>query len=306
MTPRPPNPSCRGPADGVARGHAAASRPAQRAVVRGRRRAARGGASPRVPTTTVRAIVVAGEGKAFCAGADIGELDTLEGPHGFGGVRAPADRRVRRARRACPKPSVAAIHGVAFGGGLELALACDLRVAEDGARLGVPEIKLGLLPGAAGTARLPRLLPNAVAKQLLLTGEPLPAAEAHRLGLVNEVVPAGSGARRRARRSPRRLAALPPLALAAAKRLVDDGATLPLDVAVTLERETVSMLFGTADRVEGVRAFLDKRPADVRGPLSQRQIRSMMVAVPMPPPVHMVIERRLLVGAAPARRARSR
>ena len=160
----------------------------------------------------------------------------------------------------CPKPSVAAIHGVAFGGGLELALACDLRVADDGARLGVPEIKLGLLPGAAGTARLPRLLPPAVAKQLLLTGEPLSAADAARHGLVNEVVPAG-GALDAALALAGRLAALAPLALAAAKRLVDDSAGVPLDAAVLLERETVSMLFGTSDRVEGVRAFLDKRPA---------------------------------------------
>jgi enoyl-CoA hydratase len=164
----------------------------------------------------------------------------------------------------CPKPSVAAIHGVALGGGLELALACDLRVAEDGARLGVPEIKLGVLPGAGGTARLPRLLPKAVAKQLLLSGEPLSAADAHRLGLVNEVVPAGT-ALDAALALASRLAALPPLALAAAKRLVDEGATLPLDAAVTFERETVSMLFGTADRVEGVRAFLDKRSPTFEG-----------------------------------------
>jgi len=211
----------------------------------------------------VRAVVVAGEGRAFCAGADIRELETLEGPHDFGAfVRRLTDAFDALAR--CPKPSVAAIHGVALGGGLELALACDLRVAEDGARLGVPEIRLGLLPGATGTARLPRLLPNAVAKQLLLTGEPLPAAEAHRLGLVNEVVPEGSGLDA-ALALAGRLTALPPLALAAAKRLVDEGATLPLDVAVTLERETVSLLFGTADRVEGVRAFLDKRPARFEG-----------------------------------------
>jgi enoyl-CoA hydratase len=211
----------------------------------------------------VRAIVVAGEGRAFCAGADIAELDTLDGPEGFGAfVHRLTD--TFDALALCPKPSVAAIHGVALGGGLELALACDLRVAEDGARLGVPEIKLGVLPGAGGTARLPRLLPKALAKQLLLSGEPLSAADAHRLGLVNEVVAAGS-ALDAALALASRLAALPPLALAAAKRLVDEGATLPLDAAVTFERETVSMLFGTADRVEGVRAFLDKRPPTFEG-----------------------------------------
>jgi enoyl-CoA hydratase len=206
----------------------------------------------------VRAIVVAGEGKAFCAGADIAELDALDGPQGFATfVRGLTD--VFDALAACPKPSIAAVHGVAFGGGCELALACDLRIADERARLGVPEIKLGVLPGAGGTARLPRLVPKAVAKQLLLTGEPLTAADALRLGLINEVVPVGE-VRAAAIALATRLAALAPLALAAAKRLVDDGATLSVEDAVTLERETVSALFGTDDRVEGVRAFLEKRP----------------------------------------------
>lgn len=211
----------------------------------------------------VRAIVVAGEGKVFCAGADIAELDTLDGPHGFSAfVRKLTGALDALAR--CPKPSVAAIHGVALGGGLELALSCDLRVAGEGARLGVPEIKLGLLPGATGTARLPRLLPKAVAKQLLLTGEPLGAADAHRLGMVNHVVP-DAQVLDAAMLLAAQLAALPPLALAAAKRLVDEGATLPLDAAISFERETVSMLFGTADRVEGVQAFLEKRPPHFEG-----------------------------------------
>jgi enoyl-CoA hydratase len=211
----------------------------------------------------VRAIVVAGDGKAFCAGADIAELDTLDGPHAF----ASFVRRLTDAfdvLASCPKPSVAAVHGVAFGGGCELALACDLRVADETARLGVPEIKLGVLPGAGGTARLPRLLPNAVAKQLLLTGEPLGAADAHRLGLVNEVVPTGQ-ARQAAVALAARMAGLAPLALAAAKRLVDEGATLPVDGAITFERETVSMLFATEDRVEGMRAYLEKRSPSFRG-----------------------------------------
>jgi enoyl-CoA hydratase/carnithine racemase len=211
----------------------------------------------------VRAIVVAGEGKAFCAGADIRELGGLDGPHGFSQfVRRLTD--AFDALERCSKPSVAAIHGVAFGGGLELALACDLRVAAEGARLGVPEVKLGLLPGAGGTARLPRLLPKAVAKQLLLTGEPMSAEDAYRLGLVNSVVPeaevvdaAGALAAQ--------LAGLAPLALAAAKRLVDAGPALSFDAALAFERETVSMLFGTDDRVEGVAAFLEKRSAEFGG-----------------------------------------
>ncbi len=211
----------------------------------------------------VGALVVAGQGRCFSAGADITELDGLDGPHGF----AAFVRRLEGALAVlarCPLPSVAAVHGVALGGGLELALACDLRVAESTARLGVPEIKLGLLPGAAGTARLSRMLPPGVAKQLLLTGEPLGAVDAHRLGLVNEVVDEGM-AREVAVRLAARLAALPPLALAAAKRVVDEGGQMPLDAAITFERATVAMLFGTEDRVEGIRAFLDKRPPSFTG-----------------------------------------
>lgn len=211
----------------------------------------------------VRAIVVAGEGRAFCAGADITELDTLDGPHAFfdfiGRLTAAFG-----ALASCPKPSVAALHGVVLGAGCELALACDLRVADAKTRLGVPEIKLGLLPGAAGTARLAKMLPSAVAKQMLMTGEPLDVTDAHRMGLVNEVVAPGTrldaavalGAR---------LASMPPHALAAAKRLVDRGTSLPLDAAITLERETVSLLFATEDRIEGVGAFLAKRAPTFRG-----------------------------------------
>jgi enoyl-CoA hydratase len=140
---------------------------------------------------TVRAIVVNGEGKVFSAGADIAELSTLSGPAAFGefiGLLAAS----LDALADCSKPSVAALNGLAFGGGLELALACDLRVAEEGTRLGVPEIKLGLLPGAAGTVRLPRMVPPPVARRMLLTGEPILADEALRYGLVAEVVPAGA------------------------------------------------------------------------------------------------------------------
>ena len=211
----------------------------------------------------VRAIVVAGEGKAFCAGADIAELDTLDGPHAFGRfVRGLTDAFDLLA--ACPKPSIAAVHGAAFGGGCELALACDLRIADETARFGVPEIKLGVLPAAGGTARLPRLLPKTVAKHMLLTGDPLDAASAHRLGLVNDVVAEGT-ARVEAIALAARLAASAPLALSAVKRLVDEGATFPLDAAITFERETVSNLFATDDRSEGTRAFLEKRPPTFTG-----------------------------------------
>lgn len=211
----------------------------------------------------VRTIVVAGEGRAFCAGADITELGSLAGPHEFSAFVAGLTEALQ-ALAHCPKPSVAAIHGAALGGGLELALACDLRIAEETAKLGVPEIKLGLLPAAAGTARLTRLLPAAVAKQLLMTGEPLSATDAARFGLVNQLVPTGD-ALDTALALASRLAALPPTALAAAKRLVDDGAFMPLSSAIAFERETVSMLFATADRVEGLQAFIEKRAPHFQG-----------------------------------------
>jgi enoyl-CoA hydratase len=212
---------------------------------------------------SVRVIVVAGAGRAFCAGADVTELDTLDGPRGFSSFVTDLTDTLRLMTRSS-KPTVAAIQGLALGGGFELALACDLRIADETAILGVPEVKLGLLPGATGTARLTRLLPNGLAKQLLFTGEPLTAANAERLGLVNEVVDAG-GALDAALALAGRLAELPPLALATAKRLVDDGSQMPFDAAVAFERDAVSMLFGTQDRVEGVRAFLEKRPATFEG-----------------------------------------
>jgi enoyl-CoA hydratase len=213
--------------------------------------------------TDVRAFVITGEGRAFSAGADIDELSGLDGAAGFARfVRAFTDVLDRLEQH--PTPSIAAVDGVAFGGGLELALACDLRVASDRARLGVPEIKLGLLPGAGATQRLPRLLPRGVATQMLLTGEALGAVDAHRLGLVNELsgeAPALVVAERLARE----IAAGPPLAHAAAKHLVQRGVTLSLTDAIDLEREIVSDLFTTADAAEGLAAFREKRPPEFRG-----------------------------------------
>jgi enoyl-CoA hydratase len=210
-----------------------------------------------------RVVIVTGAGKAFSAGADITELDALDGPQDMSRfLKYFTDTYDRLSRLA--KPSIAAVNGMAFGGGLELALACDLRVVARGARLGMPEIKLGLLPGAGGSQRLTRLLPAPVAKQLLLTGEPISADDAHRLGLVNQVVDDGT-ALDAAEQLAGRLAAGPPLALAAAKRLVDLGGPMALDAGIAFERETVAMLFGTEDRSEGVAAFLEKRASHFRG-----------------------------------------
>ncbi|MFF7888216.1 enoyl-CoA hydratase/isomerase family protein [Streptomyces sp. NPDC020794] len=211
----------------------------------------------------VRALVVAGAGRAFSAGADIGEIESFTAPpqfHSF--VQRLTDAYALL--EDFPKPSVAAVHGFAFGGGLELALACDLRVAERGARLGLPEMKLGVLPGAGGTQRLPRLIPPAIAKQMILTGEPIAAERAHTLGLVNELAEPGE-ALDVAEALAAALTTGAPLALAAGKRLIDYGLGMDLEAAISYERETVSVLFSTEDRAEGLNAFRERRPGDFQG-----------------------------------------
>lgn len=211
----------------------------------------------------IRALVIAGEGRAFSAGADLAEIESFTEPHQFrafvGGLT-----RASSVLQRFPKPSVAAVHGLAFGGGLELALACDLRVAERGARLGLPEMKLGVLPGAGGTQRLPRLIPVAVAKQMILTGEPMDAERAYTLGLINELAEPGQ-ALAAATALAAKLSDGAPLALAAGKRLIDDGRLMDLDTAIGYERETVTVLFSTGDRLEGLRAFRERRTPDFRG-----------------------------------------
>lgn len=210
----------------------------------------------------VRALVVTGAGRGFSAGADLDEIEALRTAYEF---RAFVGRltEVFGRLQAFEKPSVAAIHGFALGGGLELALACDLRVAERGAKLGLPEMKLGVLPGAGGTQRLPRLVPPGIAKQMILTGEPIDAERAHAVGLVNELAEPGEGLRV-ATALAARLAAGAPLALAAGKALVDriNG---DLAAGIAAERETVAVMFTAEDRAEGLRAFRDRRPADFRG-----------------------------------------
>lgn len=211
----------------------------------------------------VRALIVTGAGRAFSAGADLGEIESFTSPGQF---RAFVGRLTEAFAllEDFPKPSIAAVHGFAFGGGLELALACDLRVVERGTRLGLPEMKLGVLPGAGGTQRLPRLVPPAIAKQMILTGEPIDAQRAWQLGLVNELAEPG-GALAAAEKLAAGLTSGAPLALAAGKRLIDQGLAMSLETAIAYERETVSVLFCTEDRAEGLKAFRERRPGEFRG-----------------------------------------
>jgi len=209
----------------------------------------------------LRAIVITGEGRAFSAGADISELDTLHDGTDFGRfVKGLTDAYDRL--EASPVPSIAAINGMAFGGGCELALACDLRLAAPAAKLGVPEIKLGLLPAAGGSQRLARLLPAAITKHMLFTGAALDADTALRLGLLNSI---HDDVVVTALELAASLADGPPAAYAAAKRLVHEGGELSFAASIDLERALVSALFDTDDRVEGLTAFREKRPPRFNG-----------------------------------------
>jgi enoyl-CoA hydratase len=211
----------------------------------------------------VRAVVLTGAGgKAFAAGADIKELAgltadaardfSLRGQHVFDLVEGLG------------KPVIAAINGHALGGGCELAMACTIRIAADVAVIGQPEIDLGLIPGYGGTQRLPRLIGSGRALELLLTGARVSAAEAHRLGLVNEVVPAADLMARGAALAAT-LASKPPLAVKYILDAVHRGIGMTASEGQRLEATLFGLVSGTEDMREGTRAFLEKRPAAFKG-----------------------------------------
>ena len=206
----------------------------------------------------VRVILLTGAGeKAFAAGADINELAATDA--GTGEVKARRGQGVFRLIEMCGKPVIACVNGFALGGGCELAMACTLRLASETAKLGQPEVKLGLIPGYGGTQRLPRLVGQAAALKLLLTGEMVGAAEALRIGLVDEVVPA-ERLMVRAEELGRMMVAMAPLAVTGCMEAVRRGSELSLDDAMKVEAEIFGRLCGTGDKAEGTTAFLEKRP----------------------------------------------
>jgi enoyl-CoA hydratase len=206
----------------------------------------------------VRVVVVTGAGaRAFSAGADIREFVEPQTPTRYRDSRKRVDFRGVMDR--CPQPIVAAIGGYCFGGGLELALACDIRVAAANATLGLTEVDLAIIPGGGGTQRLPRIVGRGKALELILTGARISADEALRLGLVERVVPEGR-ALAAATELARVLAARAPLAVRYAKEAVVKGLELPLADGLRLESDLSTLLRTTEDRVEGARAFLEKRP----------------------------------------------
>jgi enoyl-CoA hydratase/carnithine racemase len=211
----------------------------------------------------VRAVVVSGRGdRAFCAGSDIGEFEGLRGRVAEG--KLLLEKLVYRQLAELPMPTIAAIEGDALGGGLELALCCDLRVASSRARLGMPEVRLAVLPGSGGTQRLPRVVGPARAKELVLTGRIIDAIEALRIGLVNQVVPAGE-ARSVAAAVAEEIAARGPLAVREAKRLIDAALDLDLDAGLAAELDASERIFASDDMVEGANAFFAKRDPEYQG-----------------------------------------
>ncbi len=207
---------------------------------------------------SIRAVLLTGAGeKAFAAGADIQELAQVD--EAKGRELALRGQAVFRAVETCGKPVIACINGFALGGGCELSLACTLRIASETAKFGQPEVKLGLIPGYGGTQRLARLVGKGVALQMILTGEMMTAADALRVGLVNEVV-APDQLLARGEAIARTIASMAPLAVRYSMEAVDRGYDLPLEQALAIEASLFGKSCGTADKAKGTAAFLAKRP----------------------------------------------
>ncbi len=213
---------------------------------------------------SVRAVVLTGAGeRAFAAGADINELSAL--PGALAGARlARRGQAVTLQIERLSKPVIAAVNGFALGGGCELAMACDIRIASENAKFGQPEVNLGLLPGYGGTQRTAKLLGRGMAMYLCLTGEPIDAREAHRTGLVQRVLPLAE-LLGEAKRIANVIASKAPLSIAATKRAINDGLAVPIGTGLEIEALHMGSLVGTADFAEGTRAFLEKRAAAFTG-----------------------------------------
>ncbi len=211
----------------------------------------------------VRAAILTGSGeKAFIAGADISELAKQNAVDGK--EYTHRGQAVLDLIENCGKPVIACINGFALGGGCEIAMACTMRLASDNAKLGQPEVKLGIIPGYGGTQRLPRLVGKGIAMQLVLTGEMITAQEAHRIGLVNEVV-APAELVPRAEAIAKKIIANAPLAVRYAMEAVNHGMELTLREGLYLEAALFGVCCATEDKKEGTTAFLEKRAAAFRG-----------------------------------------
>lgn len=209
----------------------------------------------------VQAIIVTGAGdKAFVAGADLNALKERDMVETLGAE----NQRILLGVENLDKPTIAAINGFALGGGLELALACDIRICSSTAKLGQTEINVGILPGAGGTQRLTRIVGIGKAKELILTGKLIDAGEAEKIGLVNMVVPPEK-LMDTALEIAGQITAKSPLVLRLAKLVINKGCDVEMDTALALERLGQTVLFGSHDRMEGITAFLEKRVPEFKG-----------------------------------------
>ncbi|MDQ6830728.1 MAG: enoyl-CoA hydratase-related protein [Gemmatimonadota bacterium] len=212
--------------------------------------------------TSIRAIVVTGAGdKAFVAGADIGEF---EGRTPVDQWRVMKSASMFEAIERCAKPVIAAVNGFCLGGGMELALACDIRIASTSAKFGQPEVNLGIIPGGGGTQRLPRVVGLGAALKMILSGEMVDASEALRLKLIEEVL-APDQLMPRAMQLAEFIASKSPVAIAAAKEATRASLNMSLDDGMKLETALFQLCFSSEDKAEGVRAFLEKRAATFTG-----------------------------------------
>ncbi len=210
----------------------------------------------------IRCVIITGAGKAFIAGADIPELADLD-------VRSGAEMSANglylmKTIQNFPKPVIAAINGFALGGGCELAMACDIRLASEKAKLGQPEVNLGVIPGYGGTQRLSRLVGRGKALQLIFTGGMVGAAEAYRIGLVEEVY-SPEELMDKAMEMAKLIASKAPLAITAAKECIHRGLEVALSVGCDLEKANFGQVCGTGDKNEGMEAFLEKRKPNFSG-----------------------------------------
>ena len=211
----------------------------------------------------IAVVIITGNEKVFAAGADIKEISQIDTPvkaHSFVETIQLLFNKLER----IPQPVIAAVSGLALGGGCEMCMACDIRIAADNALFGQPEIKIGVIPGAGGTQRLPRLVGVGRAKELLYTGDPIKAEEAFRIGLVNKVVPLAS-LMDEAKAMASKIAKQPGYALKITKIVVNDGINMDLRAAIAYEARSFEQLFATEDQQEGMKAFIEKRKANFTG-----------------------------------------
>ncbi len=211
---------------------------------------------------SITAVIITGAGKAFVAGADITELADLDVRSGT--QTSANGLYLMKTIQNFPKPVIAAVNGFALGGGCELALACDIRLASEKAKFGQPEVNLGIIPGYGGTQRLSRLVGRGKAIQLICTGEMINAAEAYRIGLVEEIYPPEE-LMDKAMEMARTIAAKGPLAVVMAKECINRGLDVNLTAGCDLEKANFGSICGTGDKNEGMEAFLEKRAAKFTG-----------------------------------------